>query len=161
MQRGMIPCFQPLGVTGGKAVGLAAVDGGSEPTRFLGAVLRSTSVRLAPARRRRKYPLGGSATGRINTTGEDGMRARTGVVAFSLALTLALSLGVAWAAPFVIVGNDEKLIWDDQGKPILSPPGKDSVLIVDLADPMNPKIVANLALENSVVGPPVNLDISP
>ena len=44
---------------------------------------------------------------------------------------------------------------------MLSPPGKDSVLIVDLADPMNPKIVANLPLKNSVVGPPVNLDIEP
>jgi DNA-binding beta-propeller fold protein YncE len=89
------------------------------------------------------------------------MRARSGVVALSLAFGLALSLGTALAAPFMIVGNDEKVIWDDQGKPILSPPGKDSVLIVDLADPMNPKIVANLPLENSVVGPPVNLDISP
>src|SRR5215470_11649828 len=63
---------------------------------------------------------------------EDGMRARTSVVAFSLAFGLALSLGVARAAPFMIVGNDEKLIWDEQGKPILSSPGKDSVLIVDL-----------------------------
>ena len=89
------------------------------------------------------------------------MRARTGVVAFSLVFGLALSLGAARAAPFMIVGNDEKLIWDEQGKPILSSPGKDSVLIVDLADPMNPKIVANLPLENSVVGPPVNVDISP
>jgi DNA-binding beta-propeller fold protein YncE len=89
------------------------------------------------------------------------MRARSGVVALSLAFGLALSLGTALAAPFMIVGNDEKVIWDDQGKPILSPPGKDSVLIVDLADPLNPKIVANLPLENSVVGPPVNLDISP
>ncbi len=89
------------------------------------------------------------------------MRARTGVVAFSLAFGLALNLGAVRAAPFMIVGNDEKLIWDGQGKPILSPPGKDSVLIVDLADPLNPKIVANLPLENSVVGPPVNLDIAP
>ena len=65
------------------------------------------------------------------------------------------------AAPFMIVGNDEKLIWDAAGKPVLSPAGKDSVLIVDLADPLNPKIVANLQLKNSVVGPPVNLDIDP
>ena len=67
----------------------------------------------------------------------------------------------AQAAPFMIVGNDEKLIWDDAGKVVLSPAGKDSVLIVDLADPLNPKIVANLPLKNSVIGPPVNLDIDP
>ncbi len=67
----------------------------------------------------------------------------------------------AQAAPFMIVGNDEKLIWDDTGKVVLSPVGKDSVLIVDLANPLNPKIVANLPLKNSVIGPPVNLDIDP
>jgi len=43
----------------------------------------------------------------------------------------------------------------------LSPPGQDSVLIVDLANPLDPKIVANLPLKNSVVGPPVNLAIDP
>jgi hypothetical protein len=70
------------------------------------------------------------------------------------AVGLASSLTLAQAAPFMIVGNDEKLLWDDQFKPVLSLPGRDSVLIVDLADPMNPKIVANLPLKNSVVGPP-------
>jgi len=71
------------------------------------------------------------------------------------------ALGAAHAAPLMIVGNDEKILWDDQFKPVLSAPGRDSVLIVDLADPLNPKIVANLPLKNSVVGPPVNLDIDP
>src|SRR5262245_33432274 len=80
-----------------------------------------------------------------------------------LAATVALagSMTLVPSAPFMIVGNDEKLLWDDQFKPVLSAPGRDSVLIVDLADPMNPKIVANLPLKNSVVGPPVNLDIDP
>ncbi|MCK1710562.1 YncE family protein, partial [Bradyrhizobium sp. 143] len=58
----------------------------------------------------------------------------------------------------MIVGNDEKLLWDDDGKPALSAAGKDSVLIVDLVDPESPKIVATLPLKNSIVGPPVNLD---
>jgi DNA-binding beta-propeller fold protein YncE len=61
----------------------------------------------------------------------------------------------------MIVGNDEKVWWDDDGKTVLSAPGKDSVLIVDLANPEDPKIVANLPLKNSIVGPPVNLDIDP
>ena len=34
-------------------------------------------------------------------------------------------------------------------------------MILDLADPENPKIVANLPLKNSIVGPPVNLAIDP
>ncbi len=77
------------------------------------------------------------------------------------AVVLGSVLAMAQAKPFMIVGNDEKLLWDDNGKPVLSAPGKDSVLIVDLADPLNPKIVANLPLKNSVVGPPVNLAIDP
>lgn len=83
-----------------------------------------------------------------------------------LMLGAAIVVGVpgiqlACAAPFMIVGNDEKALWDDKGKLVLSPSGKDSVLIVDLANPEKPKIVANLALENSVVGPPVNVAIDP
>ena len=79
---------------------------------------------------------------------------------FALACAL-LQTAQAQAAPFMIVGNDEKILWDDTGKPVLSPVGKDSVLLVDLANPLAPKIVTNLQLKNSVVGPPVNLAIDP
>jgi DNA-binding beta-propeller fold protein YncE len=80
-----------------------------------------------------------------------------------LGLALALSLGPlnAHAAPFMIVGNDEKVIWDDEGRLVVSPTGWDNVLIVDLANPEDPKIVANLPLKNSIVGPPVNVAIDP
>jgi len=83
------------------------------------------------------------------------------VMTLGTAALLGCSLAVAQADPLMIVGNDEKLLWDDNGKLIILPAGKDSVLIVDLADPENPKIVANLPLKNSVAGPPVNLDIDP
>ncbi|HEY5126191.1 MAG TPA: YncE family protein [Bradyrhizobium sp.] len=76
-------------------------------------------------------------------------------------LLCSASLNFAHAKPFMIVGNDEKLLWDDDGKPVMSAPGKDTVLIVDLANPESPKIVATLPLKNSIVGPPVNLDIDP
>jgi DNA-binding beta-propeller fold protein YncE len=76
-------------------------------------------------------------------------------------LLCSSSLNLAHAAPFMIVGIDEKVTWDDEGKTIFALPGKDSVLIVDLANPESPKIVATLPLANSVVGPPVNLDIAP
>lgn len=85
---------------------------------------------------------------------------------FGLMLGTAALLGIgavniAHAAPFMIVGNDEKVLWDGDGKVLLSPAGKDSVLVVDLANPESPKIIATLLLKNSVVGPPVNLDIDP
>src|SRR5271168_4083060 len=84
-------------------------------------------------------------------------------ISFSTALLLCSSslFNVAVAKPFMIVGLDEKALWDDDGKPILAPDGKDQVLIVDLANPLSPKIVASLPLKNSVVGPPVNVDIDP
>src|SRR3984957_6302969 len=80
--------------------------------------------------------------------------------AASLAL-LATAAIPAPAAPYMIVGNDEKPGTDAQGKPIVNPTGKDTILIVDLANPEEPKIVASLPLENSIVGPPTNLAISP
>jgi DNA-binding beta-propeller fold protein YncE len=77
------------------------------------------------------------------------------------AVGILLAANTALAAPYMIVGNDEKVLSDDQGKPVLSLPGKDSVQIVDLAKPEAPRIVATLQLENSIVGPPTNLAISP
>jgi DNA-binding beta-propeller fold protein YncE len=81
--------------------------------------------------------------------------------AAAMLLCGSFPLHPAFAKPFMIVGLDEKTSWDDDGKPILAPDGKDQVLIVDLADPENPKVAASLPLKNSVVGPPVNVDIDP
>ena len=86
---------------------------------------------------------------------------RTARFALATAMLCGAGVSYAYAKPFMIVGIDEKVTWDDEGKTILAAPGKDSVLIVDLANPEDPKIVATLPLENSVVGPPVNLDIDP
>ena len=80
---------------------------------------------------------------------------------FGAAAVLTCHSFIAQAAPYMIVGDDQKQSWDANGKPVLMPPGKDNVLIVDLANPLSPKIVANLPLKNSVVGPPVNLAIDP
>ncbi len=77
------------------------------------------------------------------------------------AYALLVSVAAAHAAPFMIVGNDAKADYDAAGKPVVNPTGKDAVLIVDLAKPEDPRIVASLPLENSIVGPPTNLAISP
>ncbi|MGB7259766.1 MAG: YncE family protein [Pseudolabrys sp.] len=77
------------------------------------------------------------------------------------ALFAAANARSAQAAPFLIVGNDEKLLWDDQGKAVVHPAGKDTVVILDLADPENPKTIATLPLKNSVIGPPTNVAIDP
>ena len=83
------------------------------------------------------------------------------VTASTLAIVAMLGCTLsARTAPFLIVGDDEKVSYTD-GKTIVSAPGKESVLVVDVTDPLDPKIVANLPRKNSVVGSPVNLAIDP
>ena len=79
----------------------------------------------------------------------------------SILLVSLVSLALPASAQLMIVGNDEKASWDDNGKLVLSPPGKDTVCIVDIKNPLAPRIVATLPLTNSVFGPPVNLAITP
>jgi hypothetical protein len=64
---------------------------------------------------------------------------------------------------FFLVGNDEKISFDETGKTVTHPPGKgkDTVSIIDIREPTKPRIVANLPLMNTVTGPPVNLAITP
>ena len=89
------------------------------------------------------------------------MRIASLLAFFGLASLVSLSGPITSRAdPLLIVGNDEKITWDAKGNGIMAPPGKDSVLILDLANPEAPKIVANLPLKNSVVGPPVNVAIA-
>lgn len=81
-----------------------------------------------------------------------------------LGIALAMCLGacaIQADAQHVIVGIDNKVFWDADGKPVFSPPGKDAVMVLDIGDRLNPKVVASLPLMNSVFGPPVNLAITP
>jgi len=62
----------------------------------------------------------------------------------------------------IVVGNDEKVGFSDAGTFVFSGPGKDTVSIIDIGtDPLAPRILVNLPLMNSIVGPPVNLAITP
>src|SRR5437867_7597017 len=62
----------------------------------------------------------------------------------------------------MIVGLGEKQSWDESGKAVIGPPGRDSVAIFDVGtDPLAPKTLVVLPLANTIVGPPVNLAITP
>ena len=62
----------------------------------------------------------------------------------------------------MLVANDEKQSWNEAGAAVLGAPGRDTLSIVDIGtDPLAPKIVVNLPLANTIVGPPVNLAITP
>src|SRR5208282_573019 len=79
--------------------------------------------------------------------------------ALSAAASLLLPAGTA-RAQLLITGNDEKVSFDETGKRVVHPPGKDTVSIIDIGDRTKPKIVANLPLMNTIVEPPVNLAIT-
>ena len=85
----------------------------------------------------------------------------TGVRLILALLLLVLALPLAASAQLMIIGNDEKVTWDDAGTRSLLGPGKDTISIVDISTPEAPRIVTNLPLTNSIFGPPVNLAITP
>ncbi len=87
---------------------------------------------------------------------------RQGALALVFALIAACAALPSAARELMLVGDDEKITWDDAGKPVFMAPGKDQVLVVDIGtDPLAPKIIANLPLMNTIFGPPVNLQITP
>ena len=74
---------------------------------------------------------------------------------------LAAGLSLRASAQVLIVGNDEKQGWDENAKPILREPGKDTLTVIDISKPDTPRIASSIPVMNSVVGPPTNLAISP
>ncbi len=82
-----------------------------------------------------------------------------------LALTVLLLVfcfaALPAAAKYMIVGNDEKVTWNEKGGMDFFPPGKDTVQIFDISEGGTaPRLVATLELMNSVYGPPVNIAIT-
>jgi DNA-binding beta-propeller fold protein YncE len=61
----------------------------------------------------------------------------------------------------LIVGNDEKPGWDENGKSILRDPGHDTLSVIDISKGDMPRITATIPLMNSIAGPPTNLAITP
>jgi DNA-binding beta-propeller fold protein YncE len=76
------------------------------------------------------------------------------------ALAAAVGLGLSAQAQIILSGNDEKVLFDDGGKAVVSPPGKDTLSILDIRDRIHPRLVATLPMINSVVGPPTNLAVT-
>lgn len=84
------------------------------------------------------------------------------LLACALGIIVATAAHAASALELMLIADDEKITWDDAGKPVFMPPGKDHVLVVDIGtDPLAPKIIASLPLMNTIFGPPTNLAITP
>jgi len=86
----------------------------------------------------------------------------------ALAAALAVLAGCANMTPTVpqrqlmLVANDEKQSWNDAGVVALGPMGRDTVQVLDIGtDPLAPKVLGTLQLDNTIAGPPTNLAITP
>src|SRR5438093_13612918 len=64
-------------------------------------------------------------------------------------------------ADLMIIGNDEKVVFDAEGDRKFVAPGKDTISIVDITDREAPKILVSFPVMNSIFGPPTNLAITP
>src|ERR1700720_2949085 len=98
----------------------------------------------------------------VATRWEETMKALLRLLALGAAACALLTPAHALRAQLLITGNDEKVSFNENtGKTITHPAGKDTVSIIDIADPAKPKIIVNLPLMNTITGPPVNLAITP
>ena len=73
-----------------------------------------------------------------------------------------LCLSLSSFADLMIVGNDEKMTWNEDGQLIKRPTDKnDNIMIYNLkSNPTSPKMIAKLNLVNSIFGPPSNIAVS-
>jgi len=87
-------------------------------------------------------------------------------------LTTALRLGVLGSlailttaasatAQIMVVGIDRKFAYDDKAVRQALSPGQDQVMFFDIKDPAKPKLIGSLDLENSILGPPTNVAVTP
>jgi YVTN family beta-propeller protein len=84
-----------------------------------------------------------------------------GGAAAAIVTALIGAVSTSASAQALIVGNDEKPGWDENGKPITREPGHDNLSVIDISKPDLPRITTTIPLINSIAGPPTNLAVSP
>ena len=88
------------------------------------------------------------------------MTQRRALASLSLAGILLMPCLATAGTSDILIGLDEKVVYGANGQ-ANGPPGKDAVLVLDVANPAKPKIRASLPMMNSLLGPPTNLQITP
>lgn len=78
----------------------------------------------------------------------------------SLALMSTLVTSTA-CAQIMAVGIDRKFAYDASAVRQALEPGHDEVQFFDLKEPLKPRLLGSVALENSILGPPTNIAITP
>ncbi|HXJ79939.1 MAG TPA: hypothetical protein VMS64_14800 [Candidatus Methylomirabilis sp.] len=81
-----------------------------------------------------------------------------GIIVFAGVVLIGASALALWPsaarADLMIIGNDDKVVFDAEGNRKFAAPGKDTVSIVDITNREAPKILVSLPLMNSIFGPP-------
>lgn len=76
-------------------------------------------------------------------------------------ITALLAQIPAASAEMMVVGIDRKFAYDDKAVRQALEPGHDQVMFFDLKDPATPRLVGTIELENSILGPPTNVAVTP
>lgn len=78
---------------------------------------------------------------------------------------IALALGACSvceaSAQVMVVGIDRKFAYDENAVRQALAPGNDEVLFFDVKEPLHPRLMGSLKLENSILGPPTNVAVTP
>ena len=75
-------------------------------------------------------------------------------------LSLVLLSSVA-TAQVMVVGLDRKFAYDENAVRQALEPGNDEVLFFDVKDAAHPRLMGTVKLENSILGPPTNVAVTP
>jgi DNA-binding beta-propeller fold protein YncE len=79
---------------------------------------------------------------------------------FGCAITVLVLTATAGQAQLMIIGNDQKPKIEN-GNNTMQPSGHDTLSIVDMSKPAALRIVATIPMDNTIIGPPTNLAITP
>src|SRR5437773_12360062 len=87
------------------------------------------------------------------------------IVALARLLLVLVTALAAWPpaalADLMVVGNDEKVVFDAEGNRTFVAPGKDTISIVDITDREAPKILVSFPAMHSSFGPLTILALTP
>ena len=79
---------------------------------------------------------------------------------FGCAITVFVLAATAGQAQLMIIGNDQKPKIEN-GNNTMQPSGHDTLSIVDMSKQAALRIVATIPMDNTIIGPPTNLAITP
>ena len=76
-------------------------------------------------------------------------------------LALAVFVPEFCRAQIMVVGIDRKFAYDEKAVRQALEPGHDEVLFFDVQNAAHPKLVGSVQIENSILGPPTNVAVTP